>query len=210
LARLNTPRVKKYLPYALAVLIVCGVFLAVRHRSGNSQPAAADSDAPVWNNGAALPSSQASGATSSGSGKTSNWGAPLPVAPGASPSAYQGPPGYPGSSPRAQSADTVPSNRYQSNAVPANGWQGAGPSSNGGAGGPPGAPGDSVPPMPARSPAWSNPPAGGDPGVVQGGPVGPEYRTAQNVDPATIAPSRGTSEAGVARFQGFIARPPQQ
>ena len=212
LTKLNTPRVKKYLPYALAVVIVFAVFLVVRHRSGKSQPVAADSDAPAWNNGASLPSSQASRATQSGGSKAPNWSTPLPAAAGASPSAYQSPSGSLGSG-IAATANPVPSTSYPSNGFPANGWPGAGSTPNGAAGSPSGTQGDSVPSMPARSPAWGNSPAGSDPGVVQGGAANPEYRTAQNVDPASIPPGHGTNESadpGVARFQGFIARPPQQ
>ncbi len=211
LTKLNTPRVKKYLPYALAVVIVFGVFLVVRHRSGKSQPVAADSDAPAWNNGASLPSSQASRATQTGASKTPNWATPSPGAAGASPSAYQSPSSNLGPG-MAATTNPIPSTSYPSNGFPANGWPGAGSTPNGAAGGPSGIQGDSVPPMPARSPTWGNPPTG-DPGVVQGGPTGPEYRTAQNVDPAAIPPGHGTNESadpGVARFQGFIARPPQQ
>ena len=52
-------------------------------------------DAPAWNNGASLPSSQASRATQSGGSKAPNWSTPLPAAAGASPSAYQSPSGSP-------------------------------------------------------------------------------------------------------------------
>jgi hypothetical protein len=64
--------------------------------------------------------------------------------------------------------------------------------------------------MPAHP--WNNPAV--DQGVVQGGPINPEIRTAQTVNPATIPPGRGTTndpgDAGAARFLGTIARPPQQ
>jgi hypothetical protein len=212
LTKLNTPRVKKYLPYALAVVIVFGVFLAVRRHSGKSQPVAADSDAPAWNNEASLPASQSSRATQTAPSKTPNWSTPSAGAAGASPSAYQSPSGSLGPG-MAATANPVPSPSYPSNGFPANGWPSAGSTPNGAAGSPSGTQGDSVPPMPARSPTWGNPPSSGDPGVVQGAPPSPEYRTAQNVDPATIPPGHGTTESadpGVARFQGFIARPPQQ
>jgi hypothetical protein len=213
IAKLNTPRVQKYLPYTLAVVVAFGAFLLLRAHSGKSQPAAAESEAPAWNNGAALPNSQAGGLSPTGAGNVPNFNPSAPGTPAGSPSAYQPQSGYSGSSPMGPPANPAPPSSYQSNGVPANGWPGPGAPPNGGIGATPGAPNDSVPSMPARSPAWGNPVATGNPGFVQGAPVAPEYRTAQNIDPATIPPGRGANdpgEAGVARFEGMITRPPQQ
>jgi hypothetical protein len=104
--------------------------------------------------------------------------------------------------------DPAPPSSYQTNSAPTNGWQSPGAAPIGAASGPPGAQNDSIPPMPARGPAWGNPAS--DPAVVQGGPIGPEYRTARTNDPAAIPLGRSpndSSDAGFARFQGTIARP---
>lgn len=180
-ARLYTPRVQKYLPYATAFFVLAiGVVLMIRSHAGKSRPVAADSEAPIWNNGAAVPHGQFGGLTPPVPANVPNWngpalpasnGVPLGTTPngsGTSPSAYQ----------------TTP----------------AGPQVA--------AQNDAVPPMPARSPTWGNSPGGS--GVAQGAPLGPEYRTAQANDPATIPPGSGATppyDPGVARFQGTITRP---
>jgi hypothetical protein len=207
-ARLNTPRVKKYLPYTMAVVIAFGGFLWMRSHSGKSHPVAADPEPPAWNSSAALPHSQAINPTQPGAGNGPNWGGPAlpssnglpsgtpPNAAGGSPSAYQPPP------------NPAPMSNYQ----PGNYQPSTASSGYQSAAAPSGAQNDSVPPMPARNPAWGNQPGNppGDPNVVQNAPAAPEYRTAQANDPAVIPPGRSPNDAnqpGVAQFQGGITRP---
>ena len=207
--KLHAPRVQKYLPYATAVIVAVGMFVVMRIHAGKSHPVAADSEAPAWNGGNVLPNSHVGGPTPSGPSNTPSWNTPSwpvtngtppgasPSAAGNSPSAYQPPPSYPNAGPSVPPPNPVPPNGAQSNG------SGAAAVQN-----------DSVPPMPARNPAWNNPPGSptADPGVVQGGVASPEYRTAQATDPATIPPGRSPndpSNAGVARFQGGITGPQQ-
>jgi hypothetical protein len=213
--RLYTPRIQKYLPYSMVlVVMIVGVFMIIRNHSHKSKPVAIDPGMSPWINDAASPNRQVGGLSPTGPA----WPGPKGLPPGASPtgpvnspSAYQTP--SPASNPTAgatapPAAGPVLPDNYQSNAMPVprgpvpaaipNGAQGAAASQ-----------GDSVPPMPARSPAWGNPPAS-DPGVVQGGSNGSEYRTAAASDPSTIPPGRSpanSGDPGVAQFQGNIARP---
>lgn len=222
-ARLNTPRMQKYLPYATALAIVTCMFIWMRTHSGKSKSGAARFEEPAWNTRSASPDRQVVGPAANASGATPNWNGPAWTAPkgtapavapngsGGAPSASQAPPAPTSVSAGADppTAGPVIPDSFQSGATPA-GWQG-GAAANNPTAGPVAPPHDAVPPMPARNPALNIPP-GGDPGVVQGGPIGPELRTAAANDPATIPPGHGDANPnaipGGAQFQGTA--PPQR